>query len=76
MSRQHYFEMGEKAGKLLALQARSAAVSRLILRIKLPSGATVSNSKNSERCLFKIFTQTSTLQSTPPGSGVAITLLR
>ena len=34
-TKQRYFEMGDKVGKLLAHQARTAALSRLIPRIKL-----------------------------------------
>ena len=44
-TKQRYFEMGDKAGKLLAHQARTAALSRLIPRIKLPSGSTVTDPK-------------------------------
>uniref|UniRef100_A0A8P4GNT1 Reverse transcriptase zinc-binding domain-containing protein n=1 Tax=Dicentrarchus labrax TaxID=13489 RepID=A0A8P4GNT1_DICLA len=36
-SRQRFFESGDKAGKLLAQQARTAAASRLIPSIKSPS---------------------------------------
>jgi hypothetical protein len=37
-SRQCIFETGDKAIKLFAYQARSAAASRLITKIKLPTG--------------------------------------
>lgn len=37
-SRQHFFESGDKAGRLLAHQARAAASSRLISAIKSDSG--------------------------------------
>ena len=44
-TKQRYFEMGDKAGKLLAHQARTAALSRLIPRIKLSSGTVVTDPK-------------------------------
>lgn len=44
-TRQRYFETGNKAGKLLAHQARTAALSRLTPRIKLPSGTVVIDPK-------------------------------
>ncbi|KAG7503513.1 LINE-1 reverse transcriptase [Solea senegalensis] len=43
--KQNFFEMGDKAGKLLAHQARTAALSRLIPRIKLSSGTVVTDPK-------------------------------
>lgn len=44
-SKQHYFEMGDKAGKLLAHQTRARALSRLIPRIESPSGNVVTDPK-------------------------------
>lgn len=44
-TRQRYFELGDKAGKLLAHQARTAALSRLIPRIRLPSVAVTTDPK-------------------------------
>lgn len=44
-SRQRVFGSGDKAGKLLARQARAAAASRLILGVKSSSGSVVSDSK-------------------------------
>lgn len=44
-TRQSYFELRDKAGTLLAYQARTAALSRLIGRIKLPSGAVATDPK-------------------------------
>lgn len=41
--RQRYFETGDKAGRLLAHQARTAALSRLIPKIKATSGEVTSN---------------------------------
>ena len=37
------FESGDRAGKLLAQQARAAAASRFISSIKSPSGATITD---------------------------------
>ncbi len=43
-SRQRFFEMGDKAGKLLAHQARASATSRLITGIRSPQGDIVHDS--------------------------------
>lgn len=37
-SRQHFFEQGDKAGRLLTQQARAVSASRLIPGIKSSSG--------------------------------------
>ena len=42
-SRQRYFEQGDKAGKLLAYQAKVANASRLIPRIQMPDGEIVTD---------------------------------
>lgn len=70
-TRQCYFEMEDKAGKLLAHQARTAALSRLIPRIKLPSGTVVTNPKLVSDAFFKISIPICTSQNTRPNSGRA-----
>ena len=45
-TRQRYFEQGDKAGKLLAYQARVAAASRLVPRIKSSAGEIVTDPTN------------------------------
>ena len=44
-TKQRYFEMGDKVGKLLAHQAKNAALLRLIPRLRLPSGLVVTGPK-------------------------------
>ena len=45
-SRQCIFETGDKAIKLFAYQARSAAASRLITKIKLPTGDILTDTRD------------------------------
>ena len=52
-SKQLFFEQGDKAGKLLAHQAREAYASRLISKIKLPSGNTISDPAEINRVFFE-----------------------
>uniref|UniRef100_A0A671TVY8 Reverse transcriptase domain-containing protein n=1 Tax=Sparus aurata TaxID=8175 RepID=A0A671TVY8_SPAAU len=42
-SKQNFFEQGDKAGRLLAQQARAVSASRLIYQIKLPDGSHTSD---------------------------------
>lgn len=42
-AKQHFFEFGEKAGKLLAFQSRTVRTSKLIPKIKSAKGDIVSD---------------------------------
>lgn len=54
-SQQKFFESGDKAGKLLAQQSRTAAASRLIPAIKSPSGTTLTDPKSINETFAKFY---------------------
>lgn len=63
VTKQRFFEQGDKAGKLLAHQARAATTSRLIHSIKTHSGDTVSDPDEINQTLSKHYSTLYTSES-------------
>ena len=53
--RQHFFEQGDKAGRLLAQQARATSASRLIPQIRSPDGNLTSNPADINRSFLEFY---------------------
>uniref|UniRef100_A0A0F8AB07 Retrovirus-related Pol polyprotein LINE-1 n=1 Tax=Larimichthys crocea TaxID=215358 RepID=A0A0F8AB07_LARCR len=64
-TKQRYFEMGDKPGKLLAHQARTAALSRPIPRIRSPSGSVVTDPKLINDAFFNFCSDLYTSEYSP-----------
>lgn len=71
-SRQRIYESGDKAGKLLAQQARATVASRLIPSVKSPLGVTLTNPKHINETFTKFYSDLYT--SDHPQIDVANTL--
>lgn len=63
--RQRYFEQGDKAGRLLAQQARAASASRLIPQIRLSDGNLTSNPADINRAFSEFYTNLYTSDCPP-----------
>uniref|UniRef100_A0A3B3IBF2 Reverse transcriptase domain-containing protein n=1 Tax=Oryzias latipes TaxID=8090 RepID=A0A3B3IBF2_ORYLA len=64
-TRQNFFESGDKAGKLLAHQARAAASNKLISNIKRDSGEITSDPREINEVFAKFYSELYTSNSPP-----------
>lgn len=76
-SRQRIFEMGNKASKLLAYQACSAAASRLITKITSPTVAVLSDTREINKSFLNFYSEVLLFSplNAPRISGTTTTLL-
>lgn len=65
MAKQRFFEMGDKAGRLLALQARATALSRLIPRIKSTTGDVISDPIEINKTFYTFYSELYSSQCPP-----------
>ena len=64
-SRQRFFETGDRAGKLLAHQARSTAASRLISKIKSPTGETLTDTRDINTAFLNFYSELYSSECSP-----------